>query len=304
MSSACSDKSSSSSMTGGLGGGEKEIMLFGVRVKVDPMRKSVSLNNLSQYEEPNTNNNNNSNNGGDNINESSKVVDEGYASADDAVQHQSNSARERKRGVPWTEEEHKLFLLGLQKVGKGDWRGISRNFVKTRTPTQVASHAQKYFLRRSNLNRRRRRSSLFDITTDLVSVMPIEDGENKQEIPVLAPATLPTAETTKTNAFPVAPAVGPIMLPAQIDKSRESPTLFQRDQGNSSMLVRPVPMFSMPNPSTMIDLNANQNSTIEPSSLSLRLSLSLDQGQASSTRHPAFKVMSSFSNGESIIRVA
>lgn len=75
-------------------------------------------------------------------------------------------------GVPWTEEEHKLFLLGLQKVGKGDWRGISRNYVKTRTPTQVASHAQKYFLRRSNLNRRRRRSSLFDITTDTVISSP------------------------------------------------------------------------------------------------------------------------------------
>lgn len=28
-------------------------------------------------------------------------------------------------GVPWTEEEHKLFLLGLQKVGIGNWRGIS-----------------------------------------------------------------------------------------------------------------------------------------------------------------------------------
>lgn len=74
-------------------------------------------------------------------------------------------------GVPWTEEEHKLFLIGLQKVGKGDWRGISRNYVKTRTPTQVASHAQKYFLRRSNLNRRRRRSSLFDITTDSVKLL-------------------------------------------------------------------------------------------------------------------------------------
>lgn len=72
-------------------------------------------------------------------------------------------------GVPWSEEEHRLFLLGLQKVGKGDWRGISRNFVKTRTPTQVASHAQKYFLRRSNANRRRRRSSLFDLTTETVS---------------------------------------------------------------------------------------------------------------------------------------
>lgn len=61
--------------------------------------------------------------------------------------------------------------MGLDKVGKGDWRGISKNFVKTRTPTQVASHAQKYFLRRSNVNRRRRRSSLFDITTDTVSLL-------------------------------------------------------------------------------------------------------------------------------------
>ncbi|KAK4719476.1 hypothetical protein R3W88_017814 [Solanum pinnatisectum] len=297
MSSVCSVKSSSTPAdTGGGFGGE--IMLFGVRVKVDPMRKSVSLNDLSQYEQPNANNNNN---GGDN-NESSKVAqDEGYASADDAVQHQSNCGRERKRGVPWTEEEHKLFILGLQKVGKGDWRGISRNFVKTRTPTQVASHAQKYFLRRSNLNRRRRRSSLFDITTDSVSVMPIEEVENKQEIPVLAPATLPT---TKTNAFPVASAVGPIIFPVQISKSRENPTLLRHDHGNSSMLVGPVPMFSMPNPSTAIDLNANHNSTIEPSSLSLRLSLSLDQGQASSTRHSAYNVISSFSNGESIIRVA
>jgi SHAQKYF class myb-like DNA-binding protein len=74
------------------------------------------------------------------------------------------SDQERRKGVAWTEEEHKLFLLGLEKFGKGDWRSISRNYVKTRTPTQVASHAQKYFNRLNATNKDRRRSSIHDIT--------------------------------------------------------------------------------------------------------------------------------------------
>ncbi|KAJ9183834.1 hypothetical protein P3X46_007641 [Hevea brasiliensis] len=71
--------------------------------------------------------------------------------------------QERKKGVPWTEEEHRAFLIGLERLGKGDWRGISRNYVTSRTPTQVASHAQKYFLRLASLNKKKRRSSLFDM---------------------------------------------------------------------------------------------------------------------------------------------
>ncbi|EHA8591229.1 transcription factor DIVARICATA [Cocos nucifera] len=73
--------------------------------------------------------------------------------------------QERKKGVPWSEEEHKRFLLGLQKYGKGDWRNISRNFVISRTPTQVASHAQKYFIRLNSGGKDKRRSSIHDITT-------------------------------------------------------------------------------------------------------------------------------------------
>ncbi|XP_021730551.1 transcription factor SRM1-like [Chenopodium quinoa] len=72
---------------------------------------------------------------------------------------------ERKKGTPWTEEEHRLFLIGLEKYGKGDWRSISRNVVVTRTPTQVASHAQKYYLRQNSGKKERKRSSIHDITT-------------------------------------------------------------------------------------------------------------------------------------------
>ncbi|KAK3027600.1 hypothetical protein RJ639_042276, partial [Escallonia herrerae] len=79
------------------------------------------------------------------------------------------SNREKHKGIAWSEEEHRLFLLGLEKYGKGDWKSISKNTVLSRTPTQVASHAQKYFIRLNSGNKERRRSSIHDITT-------VEDG--------------------------------------------------------------------------------------------------------------------------------
>ncbi|XP_024397202.1 uncharacterized protein [Physcomitrium patens] len=139
---------------------DRGVRLFGVRltdgISSMNMRKSVSMNNLSHYTSTH-------NSPSPSEHSESGAAPDGYVS--DGLVQTSNNARERKKGVPWTEDEHRLFLLGLQKLGKGDWRGISRNFVTTRTPTQVASHAQKYFIRQSNMNKRKRRSSLFDIVS-------------------------------------------------------------------------------------------------------------------------------------------
>ncbi|XVE59599.1 hypothetical protein DITRI_Ditri05aG0058800 [Diplodiscus trichospermus] len=86
---------------------------------------------------------------------------------------------ERRKGVPWTEEEHRLFLIGLQRYGKGDWRSISRNAVVSRTPTQVASHAQKYFLRLNSVNKKeKKRSSIHDITMAEGNSMNQSDDRN------------------------------------------------------------------------------------------------------------------------------
>uniref|UniRef100_A0A0D3FUD0 Uncharacterized protein n=1 Tax=Oryza barthii TaxID=65489 RepID=A0A0D3FUD0_9ORYZ len=88
----------------------------------------------------------------------------------------SKAEQERRKGIPSTEEEHRLFLLGLDKFGKGDLQSISRNFVISRTPTQVASHAQKYFIRLNSMNRDRRRSSIHDITSVTAGDVAAQQG--------------------------------------------------------------------------------------------------------------------------------
>ncbi|TYI52423.1 hypothetical protein E1A91_D12G247000v1 [Gossypium mustelinum] len=169
------------------------VKLFGVRLTDGLVRKSASMSNLSQFAGSNYAGHNG--NGSGSPGEGPDHAD-GYASEDFVPG--SSSSRDRKKGVPWTEEEHRMFLLGLQKLGKGDWRGISRNYVISRTPTQVASHAQKYFIRQSNVSRRKRRSSLFDIVAD-------ESGDTPMVSPDLFTANHPLDETQSTDPLPIPP---------------------------------------------------------------------------------------------------
>lgn len=45
----------------------------------------------------------------------------------------------------WSTEEHCAFLRGMRVHGRGSWVNIAK-YMRTRTATQVASHAQKHFI--------------------------------------------------------------------------------------------------------------------------------------------------------------
>ncbi|KAK9293282.1 hypothetical protein L1049_021274 [Liquidambar formosana] len=151
------------------------VKLFGVNLV-----KSFSMGNLASC----------------NNNAEQHSANAGYLS-DDPMK--GKSSHERKKGVPWTEEEHRTFLLGLKRLGKGDWRGISKDFVRTRTPTQVASHAQKYFLRQSGSEKKKRRSSLFD--------MPFKEPAPPRQVSPISPLnnTAEVLPEASTSASPVLP---------------------------------------------------------------------------------------------------
>ncbi|KAL9644534.1 hypothetical protein ABK040_009398 [Willaertia magna] len=55
----------------------------------------------------------------------------------------------------WSKEEHVRFLLGVYLYGRGNWKIISK-IIPGKSPKQVQSHAQKYFLRQDQQTKTKR----------------------------------------------------------------------------------------------------------------------------------------------------
>ncbi|GAB4850291.1 hypothetical protein Ancab_029590 [Ancistrocladus abbreviatus] len=261
---------------GGNGGGG--VKLFGVRLTDGSfIKKSASMGNLSHYHSSSSAaaSPNPSSPSSDHLRDPVPVPD-GYLSDDpNHASCSSNRRHERKKGVPWTEEEHRLFLIGLQKLGKGDWRGIAKNYVVSRTPTQVASHAQKYFIRQSNATRRKRRSSLFDMVPDMVTdSKPVPEGKSlhpsqfresdTNSLPSLnlslsteaEPMEITASEevakesretiTTPGNLPPMIPAFFPPYLPVPYpfwSQNSAPPEEDNRADSSHHEVLKPVPIF-------------------------------------------------------------
>nr|XP_016452638.1 PREDICTED: uncharacterized protein LOC107777166 isoform X2 [Nicotiana tabacum] len=99
------------------------VRLFGVRWTDGLIRKSASMGNLTHFASSSGPLNGDVHDSPGDAPDDPAVggsadgyVSEGFVAG-------SSSSHERKKGVPWTEEEHMMFLLGLQKLGKDDING-------------------------------------------------------------------------------------------------------------------------------------------------------------------------------------
>ncbi|KAF8712884.1 hypothetical protein HU200_028662 [Digitaria exilis] len=217
-----------------------------VAVREDVMRKCKSMGNLAALGAAVDGGGAGADGGG---------AGDGYLSDGGLMQSSGKRrrAQERKKAVPWTEEEHRTFLAGLEKLGKGDWRGIAKNFVTTRTPTQVASHAQKYFLRQTNPNKKKRRSSLFDMMPGELSPAP--------NCPILPPSMAKVHDViamtkqlqssnlegvSSSNAATLAPQIGRDLPPVPSFRATNTDSSFSKLNHMDRLWRTPYPFRPIP----------------------------------------------------------
>ncbi|CAF1704727.1 hypothetical protein Bca4012_004287 [Brassica carinata] len=101
-----------------------------------------------------------------------------------------------------------LKLIGSYhrcSLDRGGAQTILSGSSEARTPTQVASHAQKYFIRHTCSSRRKRRSSLFDMVTDSSPTQedtssPSKELKNKTYLPSLELSLNNTTESEVVTA--------------------------------------------------------------------------------------------------------
>lgn len=78
----------------------------------------------------------------------------------------------------WTRDEHIRFLIGVHLFGRGNWKSIS-NVIQGKSPKQVQSHAQKYFLRQEQTTKTKR--SIHDFNLNDLTIL-LKDESFRQSV--------------------------------------------------------------------------------------------------------------------------
>ncbi|PKI67849.1 hypothetical protein CRG98_011748 [Punica granatum] len=92
------------------------------------------------------------------------------------VSEQVEHKPKRKNRVSWTEDEHRIFLLGLQRLKNCPtrWKTMSTYLLTNKSISEISSHAQKYFIWEEHNEERQRKSINSTILReeDKVRLMP------------------------------------------------------------------------------------------------------------------------------------
>jgi SHAQKYF class myb-like DNA-binding protein len=130
---------------------------------------------------------------------------------------------------------YRQFLKGLKKYQRGQWKEISQEFVTTRTPSQIASHAQKYYDRQDlEQKERKKRRSIHDTTIDnngRIVTLPIK---KQNEIPIAQEIDeIPSIEQQNNTSS---------LVTQPIDEQNEIPShgTTLNDSNNGDLVTPPI----------------------------------------------------------------
>jgi len=179
----------------------------------------------------------------------------------EGIQNESGFVKKVPFKQGWSREEHIRFLIGLSWYGKGAWKEIS-SVVVTRSPTQIQSHAQKYFLRQRQPSKNKK--SIHDITMEDLQEMSADTKQayllqNQRQFqvpsgppPVNQPAYAPPVQNNQKDPSPTVqptpdfrPYSTNVPYPAQypVHYQPQGPSTYQYSfpSGQSQLQVPVIP---------------------------------------------------------------
>ncbi|KAK1932029.1 Transcription factor SRM1 [Phytophthora citrophthora] len=122
----------------------------------------------------------------------------------------------------WTEDEHRLFFEALELYPSGPWKRVAQ-YVGTRTPRQVMTHAQKY---RQRLQRFEENTKAEPVETKVSCAVAkeVQTDAGKVLSVVVSPMQIPVPPAGATGEMQIEASI--CMLPPRPDPFMDDPPAY------------------------------------------------------------------------------